>query len=359
MTTTAPPAPPRTGVRLRGTRRLPKRQETVTLLLSTWLIVGLFVDGWAHVNLSDLETFFTPWHALFYSGFTACAAWIAWLVVRGQEQGRSLRDAIPAGYELAVLGLVVFAVGGAADFTWHTVFGVEADLDALFSPSHLALFMGIALIVSSPFRAAWGDPEETRPRLLTFLPPLLSLALLTSLVAFFLMEFSSFIDLSPTYSDNEQIWMGGIASALLTNLIIVVPALHLLRRWRLPFGSLTVLFTFVATIVNGLFAFEYAVLILPAFVGGLGADLLAARLRPAPDQPRSWRLFGFLLPLPLWAAYYLVLQLGWGLAWPIEITTGVPIYNALITLLLAHLLLPVRIDRMANADRQLDPTTAG
>src|SRR5712691_7046633 len=40
---------------------------------SIWWMVGLFVDGWAHSNLAQLETFFTPWHALLYSGFAAAA----------------------------------------------------------------------------------------------------------------------------------------------------------------------------------------------------------------------------------------------------------------------------------------------
>src|SRR3712207_9367096 len=54
-------------------------QHLVTVAAATWLMVGLFVDGWAHNNLdTSLESFFTPWHALFYSGFTACAGWLAW-----------------------------------------------------------------------------------------------------------------------------------------------------------------------------------------------------------------------------------------------------------------------------------------
>ena len=43
------------------------------MVFATWLIVGIFVDGWAHNN-DKPETFFTPWHALFYSGFLATAA---------------------------------------------------------------------------------------------------------------------------------------------------------------------------------------------------------------------------------------------------------------------------------------------
>jgi hypothetical protein len=46
----------------------------LTMLFGTWLLIGLFVDGWAHTNLESLETFFTPLHVDFYSGFEATAA---------------------------------------------------------------------------------------------------------------------------------------------------------------------------------------------------------------------------------------------------------------------------------------------
>src|ERR1700738_519156 len=39
--------------------------------LSIWWLGGLFIDGWAHSNIPQLETFFTPWHAVFYSGYLA------------------------------------------------------------------------------------------------------------------------------------------------------------------------------------------------------------------------------------------------------------------------------------------------
>ena len=90
-------------------------ENAVTVVVSTWLMVGLFIDGWAHNTRSSLETFFTPWHAVFYSGFTACAAWTAVLIARRLD-GRPLsRARIPAGYGLAVVGIGVFAVGGAGD----------------------------------------------------------------------------------------------------------------------------------------------------------------------------------------------------------------------------------------------------
>ena len=68
--------------------RVSWRVDAVTMLLGTWLLVGLVVDGWAHNNLQALETFFTPWHALFYSGFLATAGWTLAVAARGHQPGR-------------------------------------------------------------------------------------------------------------------------------------------------------------------------------------------------------------------------------------------------------------------------------
>jgi hypothetical protein len=40
------------------------RTNLVTLLLSTWFTLGLLLDAWAHNHLPELESFFTPWHAV-------------------------------------------------------------------------------------------------------------------------------------------------------------------------------------------------------------------------------------------------------------------------------------------------------
>jgi len=61
--------------------RASRREDLLTTVFATWLIVGTFVDGWAHNN-DKPETLFTPWHAQFYSGFLASAAWMAWIVQR-------------------------------------------------------------------------------------------------------------------------------------------------------------------------------------------------------------------------------------------------------------------------------------
>ena len=150
-----------------------RRQDTITVLLALWLMIGLFVDGWAHNNLDQIETFFTPWHALFYSGFTATALWIAWLVARERSAGRTWREAIPRGYEGSVAGVIIFGIGGVGDWLWHTIFGIEVSIDALLSPTHLILLTGILLIFSGPLRSAWSDPVEPEG-LRSFVAPLLA-----------------------------------------------------------------------------------------------------------------------------------------------------------------------------------------
>jgi hypothetical protein len=52
--------------------------DWIMVALGGWLLGGLYVDGWAHNHLATtLESFFTPWHAAFYSGFMAVAGVMA------------------------------------------------------------------------------------------------------------------------------------------------------------------------------------------------------------------------------------------------------------------------------------------
>ena len=62
---------------------------------------------------------------------------------------------------------------------------------------------------------------------------------MTAAVAFFLMPFSPFLSNAATRAWlSEEVQLEGFASILLTTIVLIAPAL-LLRRWRLPFGSLT------------------------------------------------------------------------------------------------------------------------
>lgn len=65
--------------------------------------------------------------------------------------------ALPTGYAPSLLGVLVFAAGGVGDLLWHEFFGVEAGVEAPFSPSHLALGIGLGLITTVALRGtAWS-----------------------------------------------------------------------------------------------------------------------------------------------------------------------------------------------------------
>src|SRR5262245_12197016 len=144
---------------------LSRRDQLLSVAFGAWLVVGLFVDGWAH-NHDKPETIFTPWHAIFYSGFLACAIHAA------RVARRSPPPNLPPGMGLTLVGLAVFAVGGAGDLAWHSLFGIEQNLAALLSPTHLVMFCGALLILTGPFRAGWADPRLRAPTISEFLPAL-------------------------------------------------------------------------------------------------------------------------------------------------------------------------------------------
>ncbi len=169
------------------------RRDTLVALAGLWLLGGLYLDGWAHVHVPALETFFSPWRAVLYGGFLLLAVSIVTPALLGWRQGLAWRAATPAGYGLAILGVALFGTGGLLDLGWHSLFGIESDTEALLafrparsaiSPPHLLLATGAGLMVSTPLRSAWrrGDAPQ---RWITWLAPLLSLVQLLALLGFF------------------------------------------------------------------------------------------------------------------------------------------------------------------------------
>jgi hypothetical protein len=353
MSTTVPAAPAKELAAANYNPRMSWGGDMFTMFLCTWVLAGIAVDGWAHTNLGGLETFFTPWHALFYSGFTATGLWILRLVTMRIRDGRTWRDALPAGYGLGLAGLAVFAAGGAADLVWHSLLGIEVSVDALLSPPHLLLFTGAALIVASPLRAGWARLERA-PALGRLLPALLSAALLTSLVSFFFMYINAWFSWEPTREYAEWIatlpvgeydyagtgQVTGVASILITNLIVTGPLLYLTRRWRLPAGSATLLVVIVAALTSALSAFSQPLLLVGALVGGMLVDLLLQRLDPGPGRRGAFLLTGGLVPLAIWAPHLAAVAIGKGIAWPVELWFGVVVMAALGGLALALLMAP-------------------
>ena len=71
--------------------------DWIAAVLGAWTIGGLYLDGWAHSHGRADTSFFTPWHAVLYSGMFALFAFLAVLQRRGRGQAYGFRRALPTG----------------------------------------------------------------------------------------------------------------------------------------------------------------------------------------------------------------------------------------------------------------------
>lgn len=138
-------------------RSADRRPETVDVRVTfalAWILGGLFLDGWWHINDPSMETFFTPWHAVLYSGVLVLAGVVAEATLVRRRRGSSWREAVPPGYLPAAAGAALFAAGASTDLVWHEILGIEVGVEALLSPPHLALGAAGLLVMAAPWRAA-------------------------------------------------------------------------------------------------------------------------------------------------------------------------------------------------------------
>lgn len=298
--------------------------DLVVAGLSVAMLAGAILDGWAHSHqLLALESVITPWHVVVYLAFSAVAVVLLGPPVAARLGGGKAIAAIPVGYGTSVVGVGFFLAMGALDTAWHVLFGIEADAEALLSPTHLGLGVGACLIASGPIRAAWSrNDDATWPG---FLPAILSAVAITGLVAFALHIANPFVDPWPrfSYELDDLTWFGphiGVASAVVTAGIVTLPMLLLVSRWRrLPPGWLTLLFG--ASLAGLTFLHDGGLLVGAPILGGFLADLLYIGLRP---WSSGWRLqaFAFLAPAALLAAYFAVLWATGPIAWSAHLIGG-------------------------------------
>jgi len=310
-----------------------------------WLGAGLYWDGWAHgYGLPD--SFWTIWHAAFYSGFAASAVVIGAPLILGRSRTASWRDiaawraAIPAGYERAILGVAIFTVGGVFDMTWHTIFGIEFSTDALLSPSHMVLAIGAALIASGPFVAATKRPAGRG--FVAVLPAVISLAFLLGAFTFFTLfagPYSGIIGAGARPADS--VLVRALLGVYLFSALIVGVALVALRRGLLPFGALTLILGLngVAMILmRGHASIETQIsFMLVAIAGGVIGDLLVWRLRPSAERLVQLRLFAIALPALYWALYLAVAVIGFGSGWTVHALTGIVVQAGIVGFLVSYL----------------------
>ena len=327
---------------LPGVAELGVKFDWLVVGASAWLGAGLYWDGWAHgYGLPD--SFWTIWHAAFYSGFAACAAVILGGVARNRPTAATWRAAIPAGYTWAVLGVFVFGVAGAFDMIWHTIFGIELSTDAMVSPSHLALGTGAALMVSGPFVAATRRGAGTG--LLAQLPAVISLTFLFGTFTFFSLfagPYSSVIGTGPR--PNDVTLVRALLGMYLFSALLVGCALVALRRGTLPVGALTVMLGLNAVamiLMRGHAPLDVQVtFMLVAIAAGAVGDLLLWRLRPSDARPLQLHVFAVALPAAYLAIYLAVVVLRVGSGWTVHELTGMVTLCGIVGLLVSLVAAP-------------------
>jgi hypothetical protein len=333
-------------------RRMNWAEDLVTLVLTAWLIGGLFLDGWAHNTRPQLETFFTPWHAVFYSGFAAIAAWICWSVWS--------RRGVPAGYGPALVGVAIFLLSGVGDMLWHLAFGIERDVAALLSPTHLGLFTGAFLIVTAPLRSQWADPATGRGHragLLRLLPAVGSVALAGSLCAFIFMYLhplydndvslgrQAFLQVDFTtaqypYVHRENI-IAGVPGFILSTVFLFAPLLFLLRRWQVPAGAAVVVLGLQSLLMQALTGFQDVGLAELGLIGAVAVAVLLRLLDPSPSTVGRVRIFCAVGPALFWGIYFAGIGLNdHGLGWSGEVWGGTLVWSGLTMLALTLLMWP-------------------
>lgn len=317
------------------------RLDWMVALLSSWMIGGIHLDAWAHHQF-EIETFFTPWHGVLYSGFLALAAVLSGVFIWNIQKGRHWRVAMAMGYGLSLLGVAIFFAGGFGDMVWHILFGIEVDIEALLSPTHLMLAIGGALILTGPIRAAWGRTDDSWKSLL---PPLLSLALLLAVFSFFTSYANPLSDAilaqgqRPT--DNEAVFLTqgvGVAGILIQSALMMGVILLAVNRWSLPFGSLTLILT-VSTFLT-VSVHEDWRLAPVGLLAGLAADLWLVWFQPTALRPGAFRLFAFSVPGSFYMVYFATLAITGGIWWTVHLWTGGIVLAGIVGWLLSFVFLP-------------------
>jgi hypothetical protein len=344
-------------------------EDGVMIALAGFTLFALFMDGWRHNNLTGIDNFWSAAHILMYAGLTATGVWIAVVLLRYQTGLDDLDwSAVPRGYGLAFIALPLAAIAGPADFTWHSIYGFENQVDSVYSPPHLGLFLAGAMLAAIPAAAAW-QRRGTTPALREHLPTVFSVSSLAGVMLFVMHQLLPFYSGVSTTKDfqndiarfNDAFAPGdkahhieGLAKAIthygdnafpyyfytthytaagmfLMTAVLLGAVLTMRRRWRLPFGTLTIMFTWLALLFPLLSEYRQWKLAPALILAGVAGDLLFRRYEAADGPTRVGRIRFVAAAIPpiLWALFFLCIALfEGGLGWHTTVWTGVLVISA-------------------------------
>ena len=178
----------------------------VLIFTMIWFFSGAWIDSSAHIYLiDDIETFFTPWHGVLYSGYIFSVLVVMYIK-------NTMKD---YKFDIGVLGAVVFGIGGASDAIWHTLLGIETGVEPLITPSHLMLFLGAFLMLDYIFTSR--PLKETLDNASIF-----SAATSYGLVLFITLFINPFLNIWTFIQRNDELAAGSvILQAMLASFMFI------------------------------------------------------------------------------------------------------------------------------------------
>jgi hypothetical protein len=125
---------------------LKNKSEIIFLIGSILTSLGILLvtvgGSWDITNhlLSKPETFFSPPHALMYSGVAVSLIGVVSTFI-GWNNLQKFKDSYFLSFKIKLIGIGLLTGAGPLDFIWHSYFG----LDGLLSPPHFTLITGMFL----------------------------------------------------------------------------------------------------------------------------------------------------------------------------------------------------------------------
>lgn len=276
-----------------------------------WISSGFFFDAWAHGHV-PVESFFSPYHGAFYSGMLALIVVLSTFWIRHR--------AFPPGYALAVLGIPIFLAAGVGDLLWHRAFGIEEGVDALLSPTHQCLGLGIFFLAAGPIRSVIADRLRSTSFARQF-PLVLGLAAWLTLVhfgtAYAFDPGAGHTNAPPPANAASPQYLTAIAIgyykisigvliAIFQAIVMTAFALWMVSRVALRPPAFTLFFLLGNTAAAAAFTNDTPLLMVnvaQSLVAGIVADVLVARTDTQPDNAKWYRIFAVIVPLVYMGVY--------------------------------------------------------
>ena len=318
----------------------------ITFAVTTLLaMTGLALDLRSHVIYGTDQSLFSTYHLLIYTA-TLMVGWLlAYTGITNVLAGYRWSDALPVGYGWSLAGLILFALDSCLDLTLHAMWGFEAGLEALSSPTHIGLAAGVFVFASGPIRAEIARQRRNgRMTLARLIPFVLSVVSTICAVTPAFMDLPA-ID-TPWALQIQRVDQAGLLAVLgvfLETATMMGVLLWVLKRVRVPAGSITLIFVVLCLVT--MITTRNPVFLPIWLIAGILSDVVMVILKPSSGVTWRFRAFGSVVPVVLWTVYYaffMITGLGGGVWLTGYVWTGSIVQAGIIGFLLAFVMTPAQ-----------------